>query len=107
VAASVMVFLEYGLSWRIPASWAVFAVGQTLEAFVLTPRITGEKVGLSPVAVIFSLMVGAELFGFLGIIIAVPLASAANVVLRDVLRRYRDSDYFRSGGEGKPPQAPG
>ena len=99
-SASIMVLLQYGLTWRLPACWAVFAVGQSLEAFVLTPRITGEKVGLSPVAVIFSLMIGAELLGFLGILIAVPVASVANVILRDLVERYRNSEYFLSRGGG-------
>ena len=94
VAASIMVFLEFGFSWRIPGAWAVFALGQSLEAFVLTPRITGEKVGLSPIAVIFALMVGAELLGFLGILIAVPVAAVVNVIFKDLLERYRNSSYF-------------
>jgi predicted PurR-regulated permease PerM len=60
----------------------VFAVGQTLEGYVLVPRLVGEKIGLHPVAVIFAVLAGGELFGFVGVLLALPVASVVMVVLR-------------------------
>ena len=69
----------------------VFTVGQLLESYVLTPRIVGDKIGLHPVAVIFAVMAGGQLFGFLGMLIALPAAAVINVLLRYAAERYRQS----------------
>ncbi|KAF1684858.1 AI-2E family transporter [Pseudoxanthomonas broegbernensis] len=73
---------------------AVFTVGQLLESYVLTPRIVGDKIGLHPVAVIFAVMAGGQLFGFLGMLMALPVAAVANVLLRFASERYRQSDLY-------------
>jgi predicted PurR-regulated permease PerM len=62
--------------------WAVFAVGQLLEGMAVTPWLVGERVGLHPVAVIFALMAFGQLFGFVGILVAIPAAAASLVALR-------------------------
>jgi predicted PurR-regulated permease PerM len=62
--------------------WAVFAIGQLLEGMVITPWLVGERVGLHPVAVIFALMAFGQLFGFVGILLAIPAAAASLVALR-------------------------
>ncbi|MGQ9860467.1 MAG: AI-2E family transporter [Thiobacillaceae bacterium] len=62
--------------------WAVFAVGQLLESLAITPWLVGERVGLHPVVVIFALMAFGHLFGFFGVLLAIPAASALLVVLR-------------------------
>ena len=72
----------------------VFTVGQLLESYVLTPRIVGDKIGLHPVAVIFAVMAGGQLFGFLGMLIALPVAAVANVLLRFASERYRQSGLY-------------
>ncbi len=72
----------------------VFTAGQLLESYVLTPRIVGDKIGLHPVAVIFAVMAGGQLFGFLGMLIALPVAAVANVLLRFAQERYRASDLY-------------
>ncbi len=56
----------------------VFAIGQMLEGYVLVPRLVGEKIGLHPVAVIFAVLAGGELFGFLGVLLALPVASVVH-----------------------------
>jgi predicted PurR-regulated permease PerM len=76
----------------------VFALGQVLEGFVLTPKLVGDRVGLHPVWVLFALMAGGMLFGFTGILLAVPAAAAIGVVVRFVIVRYRTSPLYRSGG---------
>jgi predicted PurR-regulated permease PerM len=77
----------------------VFVVGQMIEGYVLVPRLVGEKIGLHPLAVIFAVLAGGELFGFLGVLLALPLASVCMVVLRYLHGRYRASDLYRHGRE--------
>ena len=72
----------------------VFTVGQLLESYVLTPRIVGDKIGLHPVAVIFAVMAGGQLFGFLGMLLALPAAAVINVLLRYAHERYRQSELY-------------
>jgi predicted PurR-regulated permease PerM len=74
----------------------VFAVGQSLEGMVLTPLLVGDRIGLHPVAVIFAVLAGGQLFGFLGILMALPAAAALNVLVRHLNQRYRDSDLYQS-----------
>ena len=78
---------------------AVFVTGNLLEGYVLVPRLVGEKIGLHPLAVIFAVLAGGELFGFLGVLLALPVASVVMVLLRYAHERYRDSGLYRSGRE--------
>jgi predicted PurR-regulated permease PerM len=78
---------------------ALFALGQLLEGYVLTPRLVGGRVGLHPVWVIFALLAGGALFGFVGLLLAVPTAAAIGVLVRFGTEKYRQSNYFR----GDPP----
>lgn len=73
---------------------AVFVAGQMLEGYVLTPRIVGDRIGLHPVAVIFAIMAGGQLFGFLGMLLALPVAAVANVLLRYAQQRYTHSKLY-------------
>lgn len=75
----------------------VFTVGQLLESYVLTPRIVGDRIGLHPMAVIFAIMAGGQLFGFLGMLLALPVAAVANVLFRFVKERYRQSELYMGG----------
>ena len=94
-----------GLDVKLLAGVAiVFTVGQLLESYVLTPRIVGDRIGLHPVAVIFAVMAGGQLFGFLGMLLALPVAAVANVLLRYAQQRYRDSQLYV--GHGSPIQMP-
>ncbi|MDO9168993.1 MAG: AI-2E family transporter [Methylobacter sp.] len=72
----------------------VFIIGQSLESMLLTPMLVGEKIGLHPVAVIFAVLAGGQLFGFLGILLALPVASISMVLLRHMHDLYRDSDFY-------------
>lgn len=73
---------------------AVYGLGQLLESFVLTPRLVGERIGLSPLAVIFALLAFGQLFGFVGVLIALPASAVALVALRRALTAYRASALF-------------
>ncbi|MEO8804019.1 MAG: AI-2E family transporter [Rudaea sp.] len=72
----------------------VFGVGNLLEGYVLVPRLVGEKIGLHPLAVIFAILAGGELFGFLGVLLALPIASVVMVLLRYAHERYRNSELY-------------
>ena len=73
-----------------------FVVGQALEGSVITPKIVGEKVGLSAVVVMIAVLAFSEIFGFVGMLLAVPLAAVLKVVLRVLLMRFRESSLFRA-----------
>ncbi len=93
-AALIMVLLEHGISWQIIGVVAVFGGVQLFEGIVLTPKVMGDKVGLSPVVVIFSLLAGAELLGLTGMIIAVPCAAVIKVFIDEGFETYKASDFF-------------
>jgi predicted PurR-regulated permease PerM len=79
---------------------AIFLVGQFLEGNVLTPKLVGESTGLHPVWLMFALFVFGYLFGFVGLLVAVPLAAAIGVLARFALRRYRDSQLYTGAEPG-------
>lgn len=72
----------------------VFMVGQMLEGMLLTPWLVGDKIGLHPVAVIFAILAGGQLFGFVGILLALPVAAVVAVVLRHLHERYTQSELY-------------
>ena len=76
---------------------AVYGLGQLLESFVLTPRLVGERIGLGPLAVIFALMAFGQLFGFVGVLIALPASAVALVALRRAHASYLRSRLFAGG----------
>lgn len=82
---------------------AVFTVGQLVESFFLTPWLVGDKIGLHPVAVIFAVMAGGQLFGFFGILLALPVAAVVMVVVRHTHQRYLISSMY--GAHPAPPPA--
>ncbi len=74
--------------------WAVFGAGQIVESFFVTPKYVGERIGLHPLAVIFALLAFGQVFGFFGILLALPASAAILVALRHLRQRYRGSDLF-------------
>ncbi|HSJ80876.1 MAG TPA: phosphoribosylaminoimidazolesuccinocarboxamide synthase, partial [Thiobacillus sp.] len=95
--ALLVALLQFG-DWT-GVAWvaAIFVVGQLFEGYVITPRIVGERVGLHPVAVIFALAAFGQLFGFVGVLLAVPLAAVLLVALRELRGVYEQSDLYRGG----------
>lgn len=92
---SVLVVLIEWTGWgSLIGVLIVFSVVQGLEGYVITPKVVGEKVGLSPVAVIIVLLLGGELAGLLGVLLAIPVAGAFKVLLPDIIGMYRQSAYF-------------
>lgn len=80
----------------------VFGIGQVLEGFLLTPFLVGNRIGLHPLAVIFALMAFGQLFGFFGILLALPASAALLVGLRELRTLYLGSRFYRgaTGGDG-------
>ena len=74
----------------------VYAVGQVLESFVLTPRLVGERIGLSPLAVILALLAFGEVFGFVGVLVCLPVTALGVVALRHAMDAYRTSKFYRT-----------
>ncbi len=101
-SALIAALVQYGDWAHVLLVVVIFTVGQLLEGYVLVPRLVGEKIGLHPVAVIFAVLAGGYLFGFLGILLALPAASVILVVLRYLSERYRQSDLYTEEGQGDP-----
>jgi predicted PurR-regulated permease PerM len=93
-AGVIAALVQYHDLMHVVLVLAVFGIGQTLEGMVLTPKLVGDRIGLHPVAVIFSVLAGGELFGFLGILLALPAAAVIMVLLRHAHRRYKLSPLY-------------
>lgn len=85
----------------------IFVVGQVVEGNVLQPWLVGRQVNLHPVWIIFALLAGGTVFGFLGVLLGVPIAVVISVLLRYALKRYRRSPLFQGDPDLPPPLAPG
>ena len=109
IASVGMAFLQFDDFVRIGAVAIVFVIGQVLEGNVLTPKLVGDRVGLHPVWVIFGILAGGVLFGFVGILIAVPMTAIVGVLVRFAVERYSESPLYRgtsapvAGQDGEPP----
>ena len=74
----------------------VFTVGQLIESFLLTPNLVGDRIGLHPVLVVFTVLAGGQLFGFIGVLLALPVAAAGTVLVRYFYRGYKHSRIYAS-----------
>jgi predicted PurR-regulated permease PerM len=72
----------------------VYGIGQVVESVYLTPRLVGERIGLHPIAVILALLAFGALFGFVGVLLALPLSAVVAVGLRRLRTAYLASDFF-------------
>lgn len=81
--------------------WAIFQGGQFVEGNFLTPKLVGEKVGVHPVWLLFALAAFGALFGFLGVLVAVPVAAVIGVLVRFAVGKYKESRLYQ-GGSGAP-----
>ncbi len=97
LAASVAALAQFhDLSPLIPVA-VVFGVGQILEGYVFIPWLVGSRIGIHPAGLIFAVMAGGQLFGFFGILLAVPVAAVLAVILRHSEGLYRASALYRHG----------
>jgi predicted PurR-regulated permease PerM len=97
VAASIAAMFQFQDPAYLGYIGIVFLIGQALEGWVLTPWLVGDKIGLHPVAVIFAVLAGGQLFGFVGILLALPLAAVVMVFVRYLHESYLGSEYYDTG----------
>jgi predicted PurR-regulated permease PerM len=105
ILATGFTLADGGGIWRIAGVLGVFAAVQAVEGYYLTPRILGGRLSLHPMAVFLGLLIGGKLFGFLGIILAVPTIAVAKVFLKFLRELYKASHFYHAG-ELAPHEAP-
>jgi len=93
--ATMVALSQFELWSDVSWVWLVFGVGQLLEGMVVTPRLVGERIGLHPLAVIFALLAFGQLFGFFGILLALPAAAVLLVWLRHLKGWYLSSPFYK------------
>ncbi|MEO6226998.1 MAG: AI-2E family transporter [Thermomonas sp.] len=94
VLGGIAALVQFG-DWQHLAGVAVvFTIGQVIESYWLTPKLVGDRIGLHPMAVIFAVLAGGQLFGFLGMLLALPVAAVSNVLLRHARERYTHSRLY-------------
>jgi predicted PurR-regulated permease PerM len=94
VLGGIGALVQYGDWQHLAGVVAVWGVGQLIESYWLTPKLVGDRIGLHPMAVIFAVLAGGQLFGFLGMLLALPVAALANVMLRYAHERYTRSRLY-------------
>lgn len=99
VLAVGVAFVQFWPDWTMVAAVAaVFFIGQFIEGNILSPKLVGKSVGLHPVWLMFSLFAFGALFGFVGLLIAVPAAAAVAVLVRFAISRYLESPLYKGNG---------
>lgn len=97
IAAVIACFFQFGMDPKhLLMILAVFGIGQLIEGYILQPFLLGDKIGLSPVAVVFAVLAGAQLGGFIGMLIALPVAAVIVVLLKHLKDLYEQSDFYRA-----------
>jgi len=94
ILALLVAALQFTSFGQVLPVLLVFGLGQIVEGTILTPKLVGERIGLQPVMVIFALLAGGQLFGFSGILLALPVSAAIAVTLRHTKRSYLSSDTY-------------
>ncbi len=104
LSIGLALFQFWGDWWWIVAVALVFQIGQLVEGNILTPNLVGSSVGLHPVWLIFALTAFGALFGFVGLLVAVPVAAAIGVLVRFAIEQYKEGRLYRgydTGGENE------
>ena len=95
IAAVIASLFQFGIDWmQLLLVGVVFMIGQAVEGYILQPFLLGDKIGLSPVAVVFAVLAGAQLGGILGMLIALPVAAVIVVLLRHAREFYENSQMY-------------
>ena len=92
--AGIVGFMQFHDIFHLVLIGIVFGVGQAIEGMLLSPLLVGDRIGLHPVAVIFAVMAGGQLFGFFGVLLALPVAAVIKVLLGFVHQHYIESDFY-------------
>lgn len=94
VASLILAFAQFNDVTKVIEVVVIFAIGQFVEGNFLTPKLVGDNIGLHPVWVMFALLAGGVLLGFLGLMVAVPVAAIIGVVVRNALNNYKQSSLY-------------
>jgi len=89
-----LALLQFDEAWRIAVVAGIFVIGQIAGDYVLTPRLVGQRVSLHPVWIIFAVLAGGSLFGFVGMLVSVPVAALIGVLVRFGIGTYLESDMY-------------
>jgi predicted PurR-regulated permease PerM len=95
IPAIILAFIQFHDITHILLVGLVFGIGQFLEGTVITPKIVGDKLGLHPVAIILAILICSEVLGFLGLLLAVPIASIVKVLIDEGIVKYKNSKLFK------------
>lgn len=104
--ALIVALFQFESWWPLMGVVAVFATGQVIESAVLQPKLLGDRIGLHPVAVIFAVLAGGNLFGLTGVLLALPAAAVIMVLLREVKDFYKESALYDAANSAKHPAPP-
>ncbi|WP_201538446.1 AI-2E family transporter [Psychrobacter immobilis] len=96
IAAITACLFQFGMDWTyLSLIVGAFLIGQAAEGYILQPLLLGDKIGLSPLWVIFAVLAGASLLGFVGMLIALPVSAVLNVLFRHLYAHYRTTDFYK------------
>jgi len=96
VLALIAAILQFSDPHGLFAVAIIYGIGQIAESFILTPQLVGERIGLHPLAVIFALLAFGQLFGFVGILLALPISAILSVMVRHLRSHYLSSSFYNS-----------
>lgn len=100
IAAIIAGLFQFGVDWlHLLLIVGAFMVGQAVEGYILQPLLLGDKIGLSPLWVMFAVLAGAALAGIAGMLIALPLAAVLNVLFQHAYDSYRETEFYRGDGQ--------
>ena len=97
IPAIILAFIQFQDFTHILLVVLVFGIGQLLEGTVMTPKIVGDKLGLHPVAIILAILICGQILGFLGLLLAVPIASVVKVLIDEGILRYKNTKLYKGG----------
>jgi len=93
--AVLSAILQFGIGSALVGVLVIYSIGQLLEGFFLTPRLVGERIGLHPVAVLFALLLFGNLFGFFGVLLALPISAVSLVLVQYFWSVYTQSSWYQ------------
>ena len=100
IAAIIAGLFQFGVDWvHLVLIVGAFMVGQAVEGYILQPLLLGDKIGLSPLWVIFAVLAGAALAGIAGMLIALPLAAVLNVLFKHAYDSYRETEFYKGDAQ--------
>ncbi|WP_121543422.1 AI-2E family transporter [Candidatus Rickettsia colombianensi] len=91
-------YLTFGMTTKLLYIMIIYLVGNIFESYILTPKIIGDKIGLHPLWIIFSIFACGSLFGIIGIFFAIPIAGITKILLLNLIKFYKSSKFYRTDG---------